>query len=126
MRLRSRKLTVLHQLSQESDPISLEELLQKLDGNQAERSVRRWLADMVQEGLVEKLGSKRATRYKVLQRANRHVGAISRCFRSESEGVLKLVRRPIYERIPIAYADEWLNTYVPNITFYIPLELRLQ
>ena len=52
--------------------------------------------------------------------------AHSRCFGPESEKVLKEVRRPLFERIPVGYSDAWFDAYQPNTTFYIPLDLRLQ
>lgn len=85
MKVRTKKLAVLHQLSQEADTISLEMLLQKLGPDYAERSVRRWLAELVKEGLVEKIGKKRGTHYKVLQREERDVGHTGSCFGSRSE-----------------------------------------
>jgi len=66
MSVQTKKLAVLHQLSQESEPTSLKELLDKLGGDFAERSVRRWLVEMIKEGLVEKLGEKRSARYRVI------------------------------------------------------------
>lgn len=116
------KLIVLHQLSQEVEPIGLPELLKKLGKDYAERSVRRWLVEMVQEGLVEIHGQKRGTKYKVAQLANR--ASTSSCFGLESAKVIEKVRRPLYTRNPVPYADEWFSAYQPNITFYIPSNLR--
>lgn len=68
----SKKLAVLHQLSQESEPIRLAELLEKLGKGFVERSVRRWLAEMIESGLIEKLGTTKATKYRVIHREKRH------------------------------------------------------
>lgn len=119
MGVRTKKMAVLHQVGQEAEPISLKELLKKLGSSYAERSVRRWLSEMTTEGLIEKVGNKRATKYKVIQRANRHETNISNCFGSESKKTLEKVRHPIYERIPIPYVDEWFDSYKPNVTYYI-------
>lgn len=54
-----KKLFVLHQLSQESDFISLPSLLEKLGSDYSERTVRRWLVDLVHDGFVEKIGQKK-------------------------------------------------------------------
>jgi hypothetical protein len=51
---KEKKLVVLHQLSQEIEPINLPDLLKKLGEGYSERSVRRWLAEMINTGLVEK------------------------------------------------------------------------
>lgn len=126
MHLRTKKMAVLHQLSQEAESVSLEELIEKLGGEYPERSVRRWLSEMIKDGLVEKLGNRRGTRYQVIQRPNRHIGTVHTCFGSKSEKIIEQIRRPLYERAPIVYADDWFDAYQPNSSFYIPLELRLQ
>jgi len=126
MSSKDKKLAVLHQLSLEGVPISLPDLLEKLGSAYAERSVRRYLAEMVNEGLVEKLGHKRGTTYQVIQRANRDIGKAGSCFGLESAEVIEQVRRPIYERYPVAYDDNWFDSYQPNMTFYIPLNSRMQ
>lgn len=122
MSFQTKKLAVLHQLRQELAPIGLHELLGKLGSNYTERSIRRWLTEMIKEGLVEKLGNKRGTKYKAIQ----HENIIDSCFSSKSKKILEEIRLPLYERIPITYMDNWFDAYQPNSSFYIPLELRLQ
>lgn len=126
MNSKDKKLAVLYQLSKEAEPISLPELLKRLGDEYTERSVRRWLSNMITEGLVERFGHKRSAKYQVINRADREIGTAGSCFGLESLKVVEQVRRPIYERIPIAYSDYWLDTYQPNTTFYIPLESRMQ
>ncbi len=121
---KDKKLIVLHQLSQESDPISLPDLLKKLDRQYVERSLRRWLSDLVEEGIVERLGQKKGTRYRIKDRANRELVKVGSCFGLQSSKIIEKVRRPIYERQPISYNDKWFDAYRPNITFYIPSESR--
>lgn len=81
---------------------------------------------MADEGLVEKLGHKRSTKYLVKPRAQRDSGLTIGCFSLESKSVIDLVRRPIYERKPVAYADHWIESYHPNETFYVPTHVRAQ
>ena len=123
MRFRGKKMAVLHQLSQEDEAVGLPQLIEKLGPDFSSRSVRRWLAEMVKEGLVAKTGLKKGTRYEVLQRDRREARC---CFSSRSEKILAEVRRPLFERMPITYNDNWVNSYHPNETFYIPPEIRLQ
>ena len=52
----AKKVAVFKQLDQEIEPITLQQLLQKLGLAYPERSVRRWLMDMVSEGLIKKIG----------------------------------------------------------------------
>jgi len=123
MDLQSKKMAVLRQISQGMESYSLKEILVKLGEGYSERSLRRWLADLVQEGLIEQLGAKKATRYKAVYYKIDHLG---KCFSVESEDILKQIRTPLYERMPMIYRDEWIEAYEPNKSFYIPLELRLQ
>jgi hypothetical protein len=119
-----KKLSVLHRLSQESNFIGLKELLQKIGNAYSERSVRRWLSELIKEGLVEKRGQKRATKYKVIRRSERQREGFSGCFTGESIQVIENIKRPLYERSPVTYKEEWLKSYQPNITSYIPLPVR--
>lgn len=126
---RDKKLAVLHQLSQESQPISLLELIQKLGEGYVERSVRRWLAEMIKEGRIEKIGHKRNTKYQVVGPIHENKNQKSETnswFGSESAKVIGTVRRPVYERMPVTYSDEWLDAYEPNVSFYIPSDMRKQ
>ena len=77
MKFQTKKLAVLHCLSQEERSISLHELLEKLGNDFAERSVRRWVAEMVTEGLIEKIGDKRGTKYKFIQHQKKHVPIVA-------------------------------------------------
>ncbi len=126
MNTQDKKMAVLHQLSQESEPISLPELLDKLGNEYRERSVRRWLSEMITKGLVDKTGHKKATKYQVLKRASRENNKAVSCFGLESIKIVEQIRRPIYERTPTAYADHWVEAYQPNVTFYIPPESQIQ
>jgi len=116
------KVAVFDQLSLEEEPIGLKELRQKLGEDYVERTLRRWLAEMIEERLVEKLGQKRGTKYKVKPFPRKHTS----CFGPESEKVIKLVQRPLYECSPVSYANIWIDTYRPNISLYIPLNIRSQ
>lgn len=124
MNPQSKKMAVLYQLSQEATPQSLGDLLSKLGTGFAERSVRRWLSELISEGLIEKVGKKRSTKYQVVERDHRQGEGISSCFGAKSAKVISKISQPIYERQPVLYADEWLDSYQPNETFYIPLDLR--
>lgn len=123
MNIKDKKMAVLHQLSQESEPIGLPELLEKLGSEYSERSVRRWLSEMANDGVISKIGHKKTTKYQMLKRANREN---SSCFGTESIKIIEQTRRPIYERIPISYSDDWVEAYEPNVTFYIPPENQIQ
>lgn len=126
MHIKDKKMAVLHQLAQESEPIRLSELIDKLGNQYPERSLRRWLSEMIVEGLVEKIGHKTTTKYQVPNRLSTETNKTTSCFGLESTQIIEQVRRPIYERIPVAYADHLVEAYQPNVTFYIPPERQIQ
>ena len=126
MKPRDRKLAILRQLSQMSEPVSLPDLIDTLQDDFKERSVRRWLNQFVEEGLVKRTGRKRGTKYQVVQSQGQHNHAVSSCFSSESLEAIRRVQRPLYERKPKAYAEEWLDSYQPNKTFLFNEFIRNQ
>lgn len=125
MSLRDNKVAVLRQLGQESEPISLSDLLEKFGKAFKERSLRRWLNQLVQEGAVSKIGQKRGTKYVIAERVKEPVSSVpSSCFSSLSLKVLEKIRVPIFDRMPITYDHDWFNNYHPNKDYYLPLAVR--
>lgn len=127
MSLRDNKMTILRQLGQEMEPVNLPDLLQKLGANFKERSVRRWLDQLVQEGSVQKIGHRRGTKYLVVGRANGHIKSdVSSCFSSASLQAIERIKKPLYERKPVTYSADWFDSYQPNTDYYLPLTVRKQ
>ncbi len=88
----NKKMAVFLQLGQEIAPISLSALLKKIDNSIAERSLRRWLSEMVKEDLIEKTGSKKGTKYQIIKN-NGKIGKVA--FSPESLRIINEVRRPV-------------------------------
>lgn len=126
MSLRDNKMAVLRQLGQESEPISLPELMLRLGEGFKERSVRRWLSLLVEDGAVKKIGQKRGTKYVAAGRAEEANGETSSCFSSASLEAIDKISRPLFERQPVAYADGWFENYQPNSSYYLQESLRRQ
>lgn len=126
---RDRKLEILHQLSLECEPISLLELIDKLDKAYTDRTIRRWLNKLIEEGLVIKSGATKAAKYVVtkedkgIEKSASQID-ISSCFGSESIKAITKIKRPIFERYPCAYNEAWFDSYNPNISFYLPAAAR--
>lgn len=72
MNTRDKKFTVLHLLSKENEPIGLPQLLAKLGNGYVERTLRRWLAELVSEGLVNKQGEKRGSKYQAMSKSHKN------------------------------------------------------
>lgn len=126
MAVKDKKMAVLQRLNQQATFIHLPDLLKKLPREFAERSVRRWLVELIKEGLVEKQGEKRGTQYRAIQPIESLIVDRKEIFQPVSKTVLEQIKKPLYERKPVTYHTDWLDTYKPNITFYMPLEIRTQ
>jgi fido (protein-threonine AMPylation protein) len=81
---------------------------------------------LVEEGAVRKIGQKRGTKYIVAGRAEEAKSEISSCFSSASLRVIEFVKKPLFERHPVAYANDWFNSYQPNASYYLSEILRQQ
>lgn len=120
-----KKLAVLRALQSHKHAISLPELLTLLPTDYAERSVRRWLAELADEGKVAKSGQKRGTRYQSVE--NRRTQEVTQqkplnIFNSSSINALEYVRQPIYKRKPTTYNQLLFDSYQPNQTGYFKPE----
>jgi prophage maintenance system killer protein len=115
----SKKEAVVRALKTKKVPVTLSELLQTLGSDFAERSTRRWLNEMVQEGLIKKTGQRRGTHYQLISLAKNFFTAYP--FQS-----IDYIQLPYMQRKPVAYHREWLEEYQPNNTFYLPAHDRAQ
>ena len=129
---KAKKLAVLECLKGADGAIGLPDLLTLLPPGFAERSVRRWLAELVDDGAVAKSGRKRGTRYRAVSAGQTQselggaapvadgpasVAATVR-FSPSAQTAIAHVRQPIFLRRPVAYDAAWLASYQPNQTTY--------
>ncbi len=119
MTKKEKKMAVLLALQKKNAPASLNELMEFLGPVFAERTVRRWLNEMVSEGLVIKIGHKSGTRYELTSPSVRQS-----FFNAPALKAIDYVRQPIFRRAPVVYNKQWLYEYNPNQTFYLPLHDR--
>jgi Fic family protein len=103
-----------------------------------DRTLRRWLSELVQEGVIERSGSRKGTRYrwKSTARDEQYPPAdvdaglstkqIQPVFSPESAHLLKRIDAPLYARAPVTYSEEWVASYVPNQSTYLTAEQRAQ
>ncbi len=138
MKRRDRKLAVLRQLGLEAEPITLSKLVNKVEFNYTNRTIRRLLNELVEEGLVQKYGNTKGVKYVAVKAPMRiqdqeskapmqefqTLKYVSSCFGTESLGAIENVTKPLFERQPITYNIDWLKSYQPNVTFYLPFNLR--
>jgi hypothetical protein len=91
-----------------------------------ERTLRRWLADFVQQGVVKSIGEKKGRKYFIptLPAAKKTQWAVGEAephpyFTNKSESLLAQVKAPTLKRSPCTYREAWLESYIPNQTFYL-------
>lgn len=67
MNQKAKKLNLLNQLKNAQSPLSLTELLNLTANTIPERTLRRWLSSWVEQGVIERTGQKRGTKYQLIE-----------------------------------------------------------
>lgn len=114
--------------------VAVSTLLERPEITMPKRTLQRRLDQLVKEGRLAAIGRARARRYTALASvaAEEHVlreepaqYAVSRDWLTPAgREVQALVSRSLIEREPVGYRPEFLTGYEPNVTFYLPAELR--
>ena len=96
-----------------------------------ERTLRNWLRDLTQKGVIESRGERKGRRYRSLDRsivpAAGPIGSqeqaptvsVQSLFSAESQAVFQRIQAPLYTRSPATYREDWLQDYEPNQTTYL-------
>lgn len=82
------------------------------------RTLRRWLAQLVESGTVERRGRGKITQYR-WRRPIDVTPDVHPVFSRAGLEWLARVDAPLYTRAPVTYAEEWVDDYVPNRTYYL-------
>lgn len=129
-------------LQQQKTPLKLAELLELLGPDFKERSVRRWLVEMVKAGVIQRQGQKRSTQYWATTPASistpveiesqqpsssvEQPSHAQEIFEFHSQRALQYIQQPLFKRDPVAYDASWLSAYQPNQSFYLTAYRRAQ
>ena len=111
------------------------EIARAFEGEASSRTIARRLAELVEKGRLVPRGKGRALRYfaaentaegKAALPAPQVTGDIDSYVPLSKEGsqIRDYVRKPISERRPVSYRREFLEKYLPNKTWYLPLAVR--
>jgi Fic family protein len=113
---------------------SLEEIGTALKNRLPRRTLQRRLARLVEDQRLSVSGAGRGSRYRAVIEAklDADLGELAAQFQIETyvpvspEGaaIKQAVRRPIQKRQPVGYNREFLDSYRPNTTFYLPENTR--
>ncbi len=98
------------------------------------RTLQRRLDQLVREGRISAIGQARARRYTalpsvaatthILREEPAHYATRTDWLSPEGREVLAAVGRSLAERKPVGYRNAFLEEYVPNVTRYLPADLR--
>lgn len=124
MKKSTKKLAVLSILQTQAVPLKLSEILNLLESDYPERTVRRLLSEMIAEEIITKTGNKRSTLYQANKSSINEDPQIA--FNDKSTGTLGYINQPLFERNPTTYDEKWLEKYIPNKTFYLNNTIRIQ
>jgi DNA-binding transcriptional ArsR family regulator len=107
---------IINVLRAHEQPIPISVLLQSLNDSVSERTLRRWLKKLVEQGQVKASGRLKSTVYSL--------GEQHPFFSHSALALLSKVNRPIYQREPCTYNEQWLAAYEPNQTYYLTQQQR--
>lgn len=90
------------------------------------KTLQRRLVRLLKTGLIGKEGDRRASKYFIVAaRVKAEIPEDSETiFSEDSQEVLKRLQRPVHLRERVTYKRLFLEEYIPNKTFYIPIEKR--
>ncbi len=95
------------------------------------KTLQRRLVKMADDGLILKVGEKKARKYLPLGMSEtENIGHLTdsahEIFSPESQNILKFLDTPPHGRPKMSYNRNFLDTYEPNTTAYIPERVRKQ
>jgi hypothetical protein len=113
--------SILQILQQLGKPAALADV--KARSDVPERTISRWLTQLVASGQVLAEGQKRGRRYYLPPQTIAAVAPSSSAhpfFSTTAFHLIQHVRQPLMMRDPCTYNAAWLASYQPNQTFYLP------
>ena len=114
---------IVQLLGTKNTPISSAEIKSALSLSVSNRTIQRYLAQLIDEGLVESIGERNARRYIASSKqSSSSLGTDYREFislSSESLEIVRYINGPIATRTPVGYESSFLEDYIPGKTFYL-------
>lgn len=127
-------------ISQQREGLSVRQLQEQLDGGINPRNLQRWLAALAQAGKLEKIGGRGQGVLYRLPLSRQVTGLIEETARASdtvpqpdgwdlsqrAQQALDRVSRPLGSREPVGYQRDFLDSYQPNHTWYLPETARIR
>jgi hypothetical protein len=103
----------------------IEKALERQGLSYNRRTLQRRLAQLEKTGRILIAGVGRATRYLPILSAEKSAEADDDIFLSvDAKEVKNRISRPLSARRPIIYQRKFINSYQPNVTWYLPAAIR--
>src|SRR6185369_6407292 len=135
--LTSKQTQILALLAQSPNGLNSEGILHGLSQPPTLRTVQRWLAELAKERHIAAVGKGKSAVYKLLAPIDIYavpqdssaLGAEETYFAyiplsEEGREIFSYVRRPKAGRTPVGYQREFLDSYIPNETWYLSEAVR--
>lgn len=120
--------TLLEVIARFPGGASLEEVMIGLDPTIPRRTLQRWLASLVKSNDLLTVGQARAIRYKLIRKPEKGIlkplGSIPFPITKEAAIIQEAVSQSLHARRPVTYNKVFLENYKPNITYYLPEDMR--
>ena len=103
---------------------SITQLLEKI--NLPKRTLQRRLTFLIAQEKITVAGKGRARRYAVKQAPvtiTKYVYVIEPLSEASQE-ILRYIKQPLIKRTPVGYQRAFVDAYIPNTTYYLPLSVR--
>ncbi|WED22746.1 Fic family protein [Vibrio sp. JC009] len=112
-------------------PVSVSEITEAFP-DLSRRTVQRWLGKLSADGLLETIGEGRSRKYisyvhSAIKEDPPVYGLSSSIPVSpDSRDIIKYLMQPVHARHSVGYDQEFLNSYVPNKSYYLSEPIRRQ
>lgn len=127
---------ILRAVAQAAGGAGIEQIEAHLPTPPTRRTLQRWLNVLVEQGRLRKEGQARSTRYRLPVHSEPEAaaaavtaaapGEVSLPLSDEARAIESAVRQPVQHRTPVGYRRSFLDSYRPNITHYLPADLRAE
>lgn len=119
---------LLKNIQESAAGLSLAELLARHPAV-PRRTAQRWISQLIADGKLVGVGQGRARRYRgtkvsLVVAEGAFPGYIP--LSADSRDILAYIDQPLEARKPVGYQRDFLDTYQPNRTWYLPAPLRRQ
>jgi Fic family protein len=123
------QISLLEYLAKQQEPVKFAEISKEFKRKASSRTLFRVLADLVKDGKIIRQGSEKHYVYcipqvKVTEESTPDSSKWVIPLSEEAQETLRLISRPKEERMPVGYNRDFIGTYIPNETFYLPEKAR--